>query len=120
MRFDEGHLGTLRAFVRAQASGRGVSPARVPDLVLAVDETATNSIRYGGGGGVIRIWSQDQKVICEVCDLGEIRHPLAGRVKPDPTEPDGFGLWLANQMCDLVQMRTSPTGSSIRLHIDVA
>ncbi len=60
------------------------------------------------------------KVICEVRDLGVIRQPLAGRVKPDPTEPAGFGLWLANQMCDLVQMRTSPAGSSVRLHIDIA
>jgi anti-sigma regulatory factor (Ser/Thr protein kinase) len=120
MRFDEEHLSELRAFVGAQASARGVSPARVPDLVLAVDETATNSIRYGGGGGSLRIWSQDQKVICEVRDLGVIPRPLAGRVKPDPTEPAGFGLWLANQMCDLVQMRTSPAGSSVRLHIDIA
>ncbi len=120
MRFDEEHLSELRAFVRAQAFGRGVSAARVPDLVLAVDETATNSIRYGGGSGSLRIWSQDQKVICEVRDLGVIPQPLAGRVKPDPTEPAGFGLWLANQMCDLVQMRTSPAGSSVRLHIDIA
>ncbi|MGZ6544164.1 MAG: anti-sigma factor RsbA family regulatory protein [Actinomycetota bacterium] len=120
MRFDEEHLSELRSFVRAQASGRGVAPARVPDLVLAVDETATNSIRYGGGSGSIRIWSQDQKVICEVSDLGVLRQPLAGRVRPDPTEPAGFGLWLANQMCDLVQMRTSPAGSSIRLHVDIA
>jgi anti-sigma regulatory factor (Ser/Thr protein kinase) len=120
MRFDEEHLGELRAFVRAHASGMGVSPVRVPDLVLAVDETATNSIRYGGGGGSIRIWSQDEKVICEVSDLGIIQRPLAGRVKPDPTEPAGFGLWLVNQMCDLVQMRTSSAGSSVRLHIDIA
>ena len=120
MRFDEEHLSELRAFVRAQASERGLSPARVPDLVLAVDETATNSIRYADGSGVLRIWSQDRKVICEVRDLGLIRQPLAGRVKPDPTEPAGFGLWLANQMCDLVQMRSSPAGSSVRLHIDIA
>ena len=120
MRFDEEHLSELRAFVRAQASGRGVSPVRVPDLVLAVDETATNSIRHGGEGGVILIWSQDQKVMCEVRDHGVIRQPLAGRVKPDPTEPAGFGLWLANQLCDLVQMRTSAAGSSVRLHIDIA
>jgi len=118
--FDEGRLHDLRAFVKAQASVRGVDPERVPDLVLAVDETINNSIRYGGGGGLLRIWSQDGKMICEVRDHGLIHQPLVGRVTPDPTEPGGFGLWLANQLCDLVQVRTSTQGSSIRLHIDLA
>jgi anti-sigma regulatory factor (Ser/Thr protein kinase) len=119
MRFDEEHLGDLRAFVRAQATERGLEPARVPDLVQAVDETAINSIRYGGGGGDIWIWSQGGTMVCEVRDRGMIDRPLIGRVTPDPTEPSGFGLWLANQLCDLVQVRTSTTGTSIRLHIDI-
>jgi anti-sigma regulatory factor (Ser/Thr protein kinase) len=120
MGFDEERLSDVRAFVRAHASERGVGPARVPDLVLAVDEAVTNSVRYGGGGGMLRIWSQDRKVICEVRDHGWIGQPLVGRVAPDPSEPGGFGLWLANQLCDLVQVRTSAQGSTIRLHIGIA
>lgn len=119
MQFDEDGLRDLRMFVTAQASERGVKAALVPDLVLAVGETATNSIRYGGGGGVLRVWSQDGKMICEVRDVGLIDEPLAGRVTPDPTEPGGFGLWLANQLCDLVQMRSYAGGSSVRLHIGI-
>lgn len=118
--FDEERLRDVRAFVRAEASQRGVGPARVPDLVLAVDEAVTNSIRYGGGGGMLRIWSQDGNMICEVRDHGLIGQPLVGRVAPDPNEPGGFGLWLANQLCDLVQVRTSAQGSTIRLHISIA
>lgn len=120
MRFDEDHLHALRMFVKAQALERGVVSARVPDVILAVHETATNSIRYGGGGGILRTWSQDGKMICEVHDHGFIGQPLAGRVTPDPTEPGGFGLWLANQFCDLVQVRTSTDGSTVRLHIGIA
>jgi anti-sigma regulatory factor (Ser/Thr protein kinase) len=120
MAFDEERLHDLRALVRAEASERGVHPARAPDLVLAVDEAVTNSIRYGGGGGLLRIWSQDGKLICEVRDDGLIDQPLVGRVTPDPSEPGGFGLWLANQLCDLVQVRTSTQGSSIRLHIGIS
>lgn len=117
MRFDDAHLHDLRAFVGSQALQRGVDPTRVPDLILAVDEAATNSIRHGGGSGLLRIWSQDDEMICEVCDRGMIEQPLVGRVTPDPNEPSGFGLWLANQLCDLVQVRTSASGSSVRLHI---
>jgi anti-sigma regulatory factor (Ser/Thr protein kinase) len=120
MRFDEEQLRDLREFVKVQASQRGVQPERVPDLVLAVDETATNSIQYGGGGGVLWIWSQDGRLICEVRDRGLIDQPLAGRVTPDPTDPGRYGLWLANQLCDLVQIRTSTLGSSVRLHIGLA
>jgi anti-sigma regulatory factor (Ser/Thr protein kinase) len=103
-----------------RAGGRNLAPARIPDLVLAVDETVTNSIRYGGGEGVLQIWSQDGKVVCEVRDNGVIDQPLAGRLVPDSTEPGGFGLWLANQLCDLVQIRTSQQGSVVRLHIGPA
>jgi anti-sigma regulatory factor (Ser/Thr protein kinase) len=117
--FDEQRLQEVRAFVKAQALERGVDPKRAPDMVLAVDEVVTNSIRHGGGRGVIRIWSQDGKMICEVQDRGLIDQPLVGRVEPDPSQPSGFGLWLANQLCDLVQVRTSTEGSAIRLHIGI-
>jgi anti-sigma regulatory factor (Ser/Thr protein kinase) len=120
MPFDEEHLVDLRAFVKAQAAERGVAPARVADVVLAVHETASNSIRYGGGGGVLRIWSHDDEMICEVLDGGLINEPLVGRVTPDPTQPRGFGLWLANQLCDLVQIRSSTKGSAIRMHVSTS
>lgn len=119
MRFDESRLRDLRTFVESEAMERGVELARMPDVILAVHETATNSIHYGGGGGVLRIWSQDGKMICEVHDHGRIDQPLVGRVTPNPTEPGGFGLWLANQFCDLVQVRTSSKGSTVRLHFGV-
>jgi anti-sigma regulatory factor (Ser/Thr protein kinase) len=121
VRFEsEEDLHDLREFIRAQASERGVELARIPDLVLAVHETVTNSIKYGGGGGVLRTWSQDGKMICEVRDHGLIHQPLVGRITPDPSQPGGSGLWLANQLCDLVQVRTSGKGSSVRLHVRVA
>ena len=29
----------------------------------------------------------------------------------------GLGLWLANQLCDLVQVRSSPEGTAVRVHV---
>ena len=34
----------------------GLGQSRREDLVLAVDELATNSVRHGGGRGILRIW----------------------------------------------------------------
>ena len=62
----------------------GVDPDRLPDLVLAVNELATNSLRHGGGRGVLRIWEQDGTLCCEVDDGGRIDDPLVGRERPGP------------------------------------
>jgi hypothetical protein len=63
------------------------------------------------------MWRIDQTVICEVRDGGRMDAPLAGRVKPSGRSTSGFGLWLANQLCDLVQVRTLQDGSVVRLHV---
>ena len=95
-----------------------LSDDRVDDLVLAANEIATNSLRHGGGKGVLRLWSTGATVVCEIEDLGAIADPLAGRRQPRGDEEGGRGLWLANQVCDLVQIRVLPTGSVVRLHVD--
>jgi hypothetical protein len=37
-------------------------------------------------------------------------------VRPSLDQSGGWGLWLANQLCDLVQLRELPEGSVVRLH----
>lgn len=109
-------LRTVRGRVAEAASVFGLQPERVDDLVLAVSEVATNSVRHGGGHGVLRIWHESKTLICEVRDAGRIEDPLVGRGQPSHDRDSGFGLWLANQLCDLVQIRTFEDGSVIRLH----
>ena len=94
----------------------GLTPARIGDLVLAVDEIATNSLRHGG------VPPDPQgppaaAVVCEVRDAGRIQDPMVGRERPPPDRDGGRGLWLANQLCDLVQLRSFPTGAVVRLHL---
>ena len=50
-------------------------------------------------------------------DDGSFDEPLAGRVRPMPAQMGGYGLWVANQVCDLVQIRSLPGGSAVRLHM---
>jgi Histidine kinase-like ATPase domain len=54
--------------------------------------------------------------ICEVRDRGYLDQPLAGRESPARDAEGGRGLWLANQFCDLVQIRSSEAGTVVRLH----
>ena len=53
----------------------------------------------------------------EVRDHGRIVDPLVGRQRPAPYELGGRGVWLANQLCDLVQVRSSAAGTVVRLRI---
>jgi anti-sigma regulatory factor (Ser/Thr protein kinase) len=113
--FRPGPLAPLRRVVARQAADLGV--LRRADFVLAVHEVVSNSIRHGGGAGTLQVWREDDAVVCEVRDGGRIDDPLVGRARPEFGHPGGRGLWLANQLCDLVQMRSLPDGSVVRLHM---
>jgi anti-sigma regulatory factor (Ser/Thr protein kinase) len=113
----EATLPGVRSLVATYAETAGLAAARVNDLVLAVHEVASNSVRHGGGTGTLRVWDDAEGVICEIRDPGRIAEPLAGRVRPKFAANGGWGLWLANQLCDLVQIRSLPQGSVVRLHM---
>lgn len=122
LRFDLAGLPDLRAAVRAQAARLGLAEHRVCDFVLVADELAANSVRHGGGGGVLRLWQQGSYAICEVHDDGVITDPLVGRRRPDFTHHvGGAGLWTANRLCDLLLIRSAEaSGTSVRAHLAVA
>jgi anti-sigma regulatory factor (Ser/Thr protein kinase) len=115
--FDADSLGAVRDLVTGRAEGAGLERATTDELVLAVNEIATNSIRHGGGFGVIRTWDDGGYLLFQVEDGGRIDAPLAGRRQPVLHEPGGRGLWLANQLCDLVQVRTFEDGNVVRIHM---
>ncbi|MDP9295473.1 MAG: sensor histidine kinase [Actinomycetota bacterium] len=115
--FGKGDLHAVRRFIARHAAASGLDPARAGDLLLAADELVANSVRHAGGRGVLRIWQDGDALLCEVRDSGRIDLPLAGREQPAPTQESGFGMWLVNNLCDLVQVRTFPSGSVVRLHI---
>ncbi len=110
-------LHALRRFVSAWASEELLDDERRERLILAVNELASNSIRHGGGRGRLLVWRESDTLLCEVRDVGHIADPLAGRRRPAVEEHGGRGLWLVNQLCDLVQVRTSPGGSVVRAHM---
>jgi anti-sigma regulatory factor (Ser/Thr protein kinase) len=106
----------LRRDVGAWAAAHGAGSSRADDLSLAVHEAAVNSIRHGGGRGVLRLWTSGRVALCEIEDAGRIGDPLAGRLLPPADSGTGRGLWLINHLCDLVQIRATATGTVVRLH----
>lgn len=115
--FDRDSLGAMRAFVAELAVDAGIDGDRREDLLLAVNELATNSIRHGGGRGRLRCWHQDGALTCEVTNRGRIDSPLAGRRRPPPGGLNGYGLWLVNQVSDLVQVRADDEGTLVRMRM---
>lgn len=113
--FDGEDVTTVRRELTRWALANGLDAARAADLALAVHEAAVNSIRHGGGRGVLRLWRDDDALVCEVADAGELRDPLAGRSLPAPGSASGRGLWLINHLCDLVQVRQTPSGAVVRM-----
>jgi anti-sigma regulatory factor (Ser/Thr protein kinase) len=110
-------LPAARHFITEYADRAGVAPERVSDLVLAVNELATNAAEHGGGSGELTAWTQGDDLICQLADCGHFKDPLAGRIPVPADVPGGRGLLLVNQLCDLVRMHTTPTGTIIRIHV---
>ena len=118
--FAPGPIWPLRRVVAGHAVAAGLAPERVDDLVLAVSEIATNSLVHGAGIGTLRLWTDGTAVVCEVEDAGRSANrdwdPLVGRWCPPPRQPGGRGLWVANQLCDLVQLSVADGRTLVRMH----
>lgn len=112
-------LHELRAFVARAAADAGLSDERAEDAILAASEVAANSIVHGGGEGLAQAWSERGALHFESRDAGRITDPLVGRTRPTATQANGRGLWMVNQLCDLVQIRSSEAGTVVRLRIEL-
>lgn len=119
LHFTIAELSQVRRFVAAGARQGGLGLARTEDLVFAANELATNSLQHGGGSGIVRVWRENDALFCDVRDGGRIDQPLVGRVRPRPDQAAGRGVWLANQLCDLVQIRSGASGSVVRLRMSL-
>ena len=118
-RFGIDDLYQIRAAVAAHAAELGLAAEAANDVVIAVHELASNSVRHGPGHGRLRIWADRQALTCEVAD-GVLAAPGAGPLDAAPPEPSappaessspgaadlpwptepGHGLWLVGKVAD--------------------
>jgi anti-sigma regulatory factor (Ser/Thr protein kinase) len=109
-------LASVRAVVADQAAAAGLSRERAADVTLAVNELAANTLRHAHDTGRLLVWSSPGRIVCQVEDAGHIADPLAGRRQPLTPAKGGLGLWMVNQLCDLVEIRTGAGGTTVRIH----
>ena len=104
-----------RRTVGQWARSCGLTGERVEALELAASELATNSVRHGGGTGTVAMWLDGTAAIVQFTDSGTITDPLTGRFSPSLEQEGGRGVYLVNQLCDLVQIRSSDRGTTVRV-----
>ncbi len=110
-------LTDLRRLVTAVASRAGLAGDRVADVVLAVNELASNSVEHGPGTGRLRLWAGSGELVAEISDSGRMDVPFPGMTLPPPAGARGRGLWIASELCDILQIWSNDTGTIARVSI---
>jgi serine/threonine-protein kinase RsbW len=111
----------LRHAVSSLAAEAGLTGDRLDDFVVAVNELLTNAVRHGGGTGHVALWREPGAVVCEVTDRGtgmpvDRTWPSA---RPGTDGPGGWGLWLAAELTDAIEVRTGDDGTTVRISAQV-
>lgn len=119
MRFQfDGDLRGLRRFITGSATAYGVTGDRADLLVLAVSEVGAYLKNQPPGRASVRTWEQPGAVVCDFRQPGgSITDPFLGLRPAQLASGDGDGLWLTNQICDWMEIRSDARGCSIQLEV---
>jgi anti-sigma regulatory factor (Ser/Thr protein kinase) len=118
------HLAELRRAVRAGLRGR-VPDEDLDDLLLALNEAATNAVLHGSGGGRVEVGVRLAGGWAEMTVLdsgpGERRAPPwrdeegSEDGDPDASSITGRGLWLMGQLVDELRLERARAGTRVTL-----
>ncbi len=102
----------LLSYIKLEFYVAGLPVDQSTRLAAATERLARASLHRGSPQVTIRVWTEPYGLICEVADDVPVTDPLIGRsVPPDEHEE----LWQVNQACDLVQLRSTSSGTSVRI-----
>lgn len=102
---------SLRDFVATQARLHGLSDERADLLVFAVHELATYLSAQFSHPVETRMWPAMGTVECELRVAGgPVPEPYAGFDTPGFAAHNDDRLWIARQLCDMLEIRPSQTG----------
>ena len=119
------NLAAIRHFIQETGAALDASTSAIDDLVLAVDESATNIIKHGYRGQPgdieIEVWREDEAVVVRLRDQAPPFDPTCLE-DPDLTLPldrrpvGGLGVFLTRRLVDAVTHRlTSQGGNELTL-----
>jgi serine/threonine-protein kinase RsbW len=113
---DVDSLAAIRSIISKAGRSAGLSEDATTDLVLAVNELATNVVRHGGGTGLMWVWSANGCVFCRVTDSGP--GMTVPRIEPPPPgSVTGRGFWMIQRMTDKMDVQTGPHGTTVTIAI---
>jgi anti-sigma regulatory factor (Ser/Thr protein kinase) len=116
MEFDIDLLPAVRRVVGSFMLDAELGESRAEELVLAVNEIATNAVIHGRLPATVRAWEANGEIVVAVTDAGEgIRDVLAGQLTPPTASLGGRGLWLTRQLCDAVEVRCDESGCTVTI-----
>jgi anti-sigma regulatory factor (Ser/Thr protein kinase) len=111
----------FRRTLAERALELGLAPERVDDLVIAANEVATNAVRHGAPPSGALVWAEGPELVCQIADAGVgIHDPLAGWLPPAPDAEGGWGLAIARQLCDALEITPGDPGATVALHMSLS
>jgi anti-sigma regulatory factor (Ser/Thr protein kinase) len=113
--FSAWRLHEVRSAVERALAGSGCEQERIEDVVLAVNEVATNAVEHGTPDARLSLWTGGRGLLCEIDDGGTLRDPLPGLQAPHPSDPRGRGVWIARQLCDSLHVWADGRGTHVRM-----
>lgn len=108
-------LARARGLLGDTAAHVGLASDRIDRFTVALSEIATNAILHGSGSATMTITSSPTDMTVEVRDHGPGLRTDSRPALPHPTQIGGRGLWLAEHLCDDVDINTSAGGTTIRM-----
>jgi anti-sigma regulatory factor (Ser/Thr protein kinase) len=115
LRYNTFELSRVRRAVEDAVRDSRLDAERAEDMVLAVNEIATNAVEHGSAQAELFVWASDDELVCELHDEGDLALPLIGLAPPHPSQPRGRGTWIARQLCDALHVWHDDSGTHVRL-----
>ena len=100
------------------AARAGLTQERADDFVIAINEIATNAVRYGSPVARLLLRAAEGGgAEAEIRDAG--RWSPGARAAAAAGRRGGMGLPLAREICDAVEIRTGASGTTVILRISL-
>lgn len=112
---DPRDLGWARRTLADASVAAGIGDDRAAKLALAMTEIATNALEHGDGTAHLEIVTRPDSVTVEISDHGAGLPADRVAELPPPSQPQGRGLWLAEHLCDRVDLIPAPHGTRVAL-----
>jgi len=101
--------------VTLQAAAGDLGSDKVVSLSDVVRRLSDDRLDRGARQLTVRLWDAPDAVVCDVADSTGTDDLLVGRHPSTRAGQDV--IWLANQVCDLVQVRSRQGTTTVRIHL---